>query len=84
MRYKVISKRQRVFRKSFGEYFERNLPEAQERHLIGGGFIIRAPKEDRQEPTPVVELPTEEPAAQVEETSEASEEGAENEPRGDE
>lgn len=43
MRYQVVGKNHRVFGKSFGEYFERNLPEAQERHLIGGGFIIRAP-----------------------------------------
>lgn len=43
MRYQVVGKIHRVFGKSFGEFFERNLPEAQERHLIGGGFIIRAP-----------------------------------------
>jgi hypothetical protein len=84
MRYKVIAERHKVFRKSFGEYFERYLPEAQERHLIGGGFIIRAPKEDRPVPTPLEEPPVEEPATQVEETSEASEQDAENEPRGDE
>jgi hypothetical protein len=57
MRYKVISKQHRVFRKSFGEFFERNLSEAQERHLIGGGFIVRAPKKNRPTPAivPVVE-----------------------------
>lgn len=43
MRYQVVGKNHRVFGKSFGEFFERNLPEAQERHLIGGGFIVRAP-----------------------------------------
>jgi len=92
MRYRVITKSHKVFRKSFGEYFERNLPEAQERHLIGGGFIVRAPKIERQEPPvmvpvadpPVVELPVEAPVLQVEETTDASEDGAETEPRGDE
>jgi hypothetical protein len=43
MRYQVVGKNHRVFGKSHGEFFERNLPEAQERHLIGGGFIVRAP-----------------------------------------
>jgi hypothetical protein len=43
MRYRVISKKNRVFRKKFGEYFARNLSETQERQLIGGGFIVRAP-----------------------------------------
>lgn len=89
MRYKVISKQHRVFRKSFGEYFERNLPEAQERHLIGGGFIVRAPKKKQERPTPaivpvvdppVVELPVETPVLQVQETNDASEDGAETEP----
>lgn len=87
MRYRVISKNHRVFRKSFGEFFERNLPEAQERHLIGGGFIVRAPKKNRPTPAivpvvdpPVVELSVELPVLQVQETNDASEDGAEPTP----
>lgn len=48
MRYQVISKNHKVFGKKHGEYFERNIPEAQERILIGGGFIVRAPVKKRK------------------------------------
>lgn len=48
MRYQVLAKKHKVFGKSFGEYFERDLPDAQERTLIGGGFIVRAPVKKKQ------------------------------------
>jgi hypothetical protein len=87
MRYKVIAKKHKVFGKSFGEFFDRNLPDAQERTLIGGGFIVRAPQNKRPTPaivqvvdTPVVELPVEQPPLHVQEINDASEDGADTEP----
>jgi hypothetical protein len=89
MRYQVIGKNHRVFGKSHGEYFERNLPEAQERHLIGGGFIVRAPlpkkKSAGQLPKPSAALfVPPEPSEAKESPSEAPEEVPTETPRRDE
>lgn len=92
MRYQVVGKNHRVFGKSHGEFFERNLPEAQERHLIGGGFIVRAPlpkkKSAGQPPKPSTALfPTvvpPEPSEAKESPSEAPEEAPTETPRRDE
>lgn len=55
MRYQVVGKNHNVFGKKFGEHFERNLSDAQERNLIGGGFIVRAPiAPKKRERLPVV------------------------------
>lgn len=64
MRYQVVAKRHKVFGKKFGEYFERNIPDAQERTLIGGGFIVRAPiKKKQPRPSQAVVLVKEPSAA---------------------
>lgn len=73
MRYQVVGKNHRVFRKGFGEFFERNLPEAQERHLIGGGFIVRAPlPKKKSQSAPANWLPAE-PSVSSDAPSEAQE-----------
>jgi hypothetical protein len=83
MRYQVVGKNHRVFGKSAGEYFERELPEAQERHLIGGGFIVRAPlpKKKSQSAAPANWLPAE-PSVSEDAPSEAPEEAPNDNPEG--
>lgn len=84
MRYQVISKNHRVFRKSYGEYFERNLPEAQERHLIGGGFIVRAPLSKKKSRPSVEAVVLEKPSAATDDAppSETSDEASTDNPEG--
>lgn len=93
MRYQVVGKIHRVFGRSFGEFFERNLPEAQERHLIGGGFIVRAPLPVEQStPLQVPSFPEvvepvvfpAEPSVSEDTPSEVPEEAPNDEPRRDE
>jgi hypothetical protein len=90
MRYQVIGKNHKVFGKASGEYFERDLPDAQERTLIGGGFIVRAPLPVEQS-TPQVPFFPEvlepvvfpaEPSVSEDASSEAPEEAPTDNPEG--
>lgn len=84
MRYQVVGKIHRVFGKSHGEFFERNLPEAQERHLIGGGFIVRAPiSKKKSRPSVEAVVLVKEPSAATDDApSEALNEAPTDNPEG--
>ena len=79
MRYQVVGRIHKVFGKGFGEHFERNLPEAQERHLIGGGFIVRAPNKEQPRPSEAVVL-VKEPSAANDDAPNDVPDGASTEP----